>query len=259
MAIVKTSAVVLGSFALGESDRVVTFFTRHCGKVRGVAKGARRLRSRFGGALELLTLGELVFFDNGRSDLVHVDHFDIVRPFQRVRDDLERLGQAAWIAECLTRLTAERDPSPVLYGLLVRALAGIESGHSPRRLALVFGLRGIDVLGHRLRIDVCTACGRRRGSGSGRVAIDLEGGGLVCAGCARGVDALDVGAGTVDALRRLRGMAWAEAVTAPFGRAEPELRAILDAHVTHLIGQPPRTARFVREVERLSAVPGNAP
>jgi len=54
-------------------------------------------------------------------------------------------------------------------------------------------------------------------------------------------------------------MAWTEAIAAPFGRAESELRAILDAHVTHLIGHPPRTTRFVREVERLSALPGNAP
>jgi DNA repair protein RecO (recombination protein O) len=259
MAVTRTSAVVLGSFPLGESDRVVTFFSRHCGKVRGVAKGARRLRSRFGGALELLTLGELVFFDNGRSELVQVDHFDIVRPFARARDDLERLGQAAWIAECLTRLTAERDPSPVLYGLVVRALAGIEAGHAPRRLALVFGFRSIDALGHRLRIDVCMGCGRRRSSQPGRVAIDPEGGGLVCESCARGVDVVDVGASTVDALRRLRGMAWTEAIAAPFGHAESELRAILDAHVTHLIGHPPRTTRFVREVERLSALPGNAP
>jgi DNA repair protein RecO (recombination protein O) len=259
MALTKTSAVVLGSFDLGESDRVVTFFTRQCGKVRGVAKGARRLRSRFGGALELLTLGELVFFDNGRSELVQVDHFDIVRPFERVRGDLERLGQAAWIAECLTRLTAERDPSPVLYGLLVRALAGIEAGRPPRRVALVFGLRGIDALGHRLRLDACTGCGRRRAPEPGRLAIDLEGGGLVCGRCARGADVLEVGAGTIDALRRLRGMAWSEATVTPLGQTEPELRGILDAHVTHLIGQPPRTTRFVREVERLLALPGNTP
>src|SRR5688500_17393415 len=97
MAVERTSALVIGLFALGESDRIVTFFTRRFGKVRGVAKAARRLRSRFGSALELFTLGELVFFDNGRTELVQIDHFDIVRPFDGARDELERLGQAAWM------------------------------------------------------------------------------------------------------------------------------------------------------------------
>src|SRR5438876_11808691 len=114
MAVEKSSAIVIGSFALGESDRVVTFFTRRFGKVRGVAKAARKMKSRFGSALELFTEGEIVFFDGGRSELVQVDHFDITQPFAGVRDDLERLGQAAWMADCVARLTAVREPSPAL-------------------------------------------------------------------------------------------------------------------------------------------------
>src|SRR5262247_969625 len=129
----KSRAVVIGSLPLGGSDRIVSFFSREFGKIRGVARAARRMRSRFGGALELLTLGELVFFDSGRSELVQVDHFDIVHPFEGVRGDLERLGQAAWMVECVARLTADRDPSATLFGLLVRALHGVETGDPPRR------------------------------------------------------------------------------------------------------------------------------
>src|SRR5262245_4130779 len=128
MALGTSSAVVIGSVPLGESDRIVTFFSRDFGKVRGVARAARRMRSRFGSALELLTLGQLVFFDSGRSELVQIDHFDIVYPFEAVRSDLERLGQAAWIVECVSRLTADRDPSATLYSLLVRALRSIDIG-----------------------------------------------------------------------------------------------------------------------------------
>src|SRR2546425_1025312 len=109
MGLGKSAAVVIGSFPLGESDRLVTFYSRDFGKIRGVAKAARRMRSRFGSALELCTLGELVFFDTGRSELVRIDHFDITRPFNRLRENLETLAQAAWIVECMARLTAERD------------------------------------------------------------------------------------------------------------------------------------------------------
>jgi len=57
MGLGRSAAVVIGSFPLGESDRVVTFFSRDFGRLRGVAKAARRLKSRFGGSLELFTLG----------------------------------------------------------------------------------------------------------------------------------------------------------------------------------------------------------
>ncbi|MBI2493086.1 MAG: DNA repair protein RecO, partial [Candidatus Rokubacteria bacterium] len=95
MGLGRTAAIVIGSFPLGESDRVVTFYSREHGKIRGVARAARRIRSRFGGALELFTQGELVFFDTGRSDLLRIDHFDIVRPFNQVRESLDALGHAA--------------------------------------------------------------------------------------------------------------------------------------------------------------------
>src|SRR5262249_34622225 len=99
MALGRSAAVVIGSFDLGESDRVVTFYAREHGKVRGVAKASRRMRSRFGGALELFTLGELVVFDTGRSELVRVDHFDVLEPFASLRAHLARLGQAAGSVE----------------------------------------------------------------------------------------------------------------------------------------------------------------
>jgi DNA repair protein RecO (recombination protein O) len=251
MALGTCSAVVIGRFPLGESDRVVTFFSREFGRIRGVAKSARRIRSRFGSALEPFTLGQLVFFDTGRSDLVRIDHFDILRPFDHVRDDLERLGQAAWMAECVARLTAERDVNPLVYGLLLRALRSLESGAPPSRVAVVFGLRCVDALGHRLRIDACVTCRRSAGLRS-PVFIDVDLGGLLCASCAADGNAtVRVAPATVGVLKRLRGMAWAEATAGRLGPAEAELREVLDAQIERLIGHPTRTSRFLREVSRV--------
>ena len=243
-------AVVVGSFPLGESDRVVTFFTREFGRLRGVAKAARRLRSRFGGALELFTLGELVFFDTGRSELARIDHFDVTQPFARLRENLEALGEAAWIVEIVARTTGERDRQPALYGLLVRALRAMEVAPRPARVAVCFGVRCLDVLGHRPRLDRCVECGRvypfpRPSVGEA---------GLVCEGCRPGVDAVPVAAATVAAFTRLRAVRWDEAIAAPVGRAGPELRAVLDTQLSRLIGQPTRSGRFIREVHRLSEV-----
>src|SRR5260370_39539754 len=99
MGLEKTQAVVIGRRGLGESDRLVTFYSRRFGKIHGGARAARRPRSRFGGALELFTLGGLVVFDTGKSDLLRIDHFAILHPVSRVRDALAPFGHRARIAE----------------------------------------------------------------------------------------------------------------------------------------------------------------
>lgn len=254
MALGRSAAVVIGSFPLGESDLLVTLFSRQYGKVRGVARSARRMRSRFGGALEVFTLGELIFFDGGRGDLVQIDHFDIVRPFARLREDLERLGQAAWMAECVGRLTAERDPHSAVYGLLVRALTAIETGRPPARAASAFGVRCVDALGHRLRLDRCVACGIR--SGTGGPAIDVARGGVLCRRCAAAAPGvLVVSPAALRALGWLRTCSWPEAMAAVLPPIENELRQLLDTHVAHLSGHSGRASRFLREVDKLVGGP----
>jgi DNA repair protein RecO (recombination protein O) len=250
-----STAVVIGSFPLGESDRVVTFFTRDFGRLRGVAKRARRLRSRFGGALELFTLGHLVFFDTGRSDLVRIDHFDVTHPFAALRESLEALGEAAWVVEVVGRTTGERDRQPALYGLLVRALRAMEAAARPPRVSVCFGVRCLDVLGHRPRLDRCAECARAYPF----PRPSLGESGVVCEACRPGTDAVPVAPATVAAFARLRALRWEEAVATPVGRAGPELRAVLDTHLSRLIGQPTRSGRFIRELRRLSEVSGERP
>jgi len=249
MALHKTQGIVIGRRALGESDRLVEFYTRDHGRVRGVAKSARRTRSRFGSALELFTLGELVFFDTGRSELVRVDHFDIVHPFLRVREHLERLGQGAWVVECLTRLTADRDPQPALFGLVLRSLRALEGGARPQRVATCFGLRAVDLLGHRPRIDRCVDCGRLYPfPGAG---LDVLAGGLLCADCGPGADALTLSGGAVGLLKRLRTLGWDEGIRLPLAAAlDAELAATVEGVMGRLIGSLPRASRFLAQTRR---------
>jgi DNA repair protein RecO (recombination protein O) len=252
MGLGRSAAVVIGSFPLGESDRVVTFFSRDFGRLRGVAKAARRIRSRFGGALELFTLGQLVFFDTGRSELVRIDHFDVTEPFAALREDLGTLGEAAWIVEIVARTTGERDRQPALYGLLVRALRAMQTAGRPARVAVCFGVRCLDVLGQRPRLDRCVECGRTYPFPRPALAE----GGVVCERCRPAADAVPIAAGTVAAFERLRGQRWEDAVATPVGPVGPELRAVLETHLSRLIGHPTRSGRFLRELRRLEPTPG---
>lgn len=253
MSLGKSTAVVIGSFPLGESDRVVTFFAREHGKIRGVAKASRRPRSRFAGSLELFTVGELIFFDTGRSDLVRIDHFDVLHPLARLREDLDRIGHASWVVECLGRLTADRDPHVGLYALLVRSLRSMERG-AAGRTAICFIVRCLDVVGHRPRLDACVECGRP----APFPRACLGEGGLVCDACVPGLPGLvPISPAAIAALDRLRRVAWDDALTEPLGRTEGELKTLLEAHLTRLIGQPPRATQFLREVRRLSGMAGD--
>ena len=252
MGLGRSAAVVIGSFPLGESDRVVTFFSRDFGRIRGVARAARRLKSRFGGSLELFTLGQLVFFDTGRSELVRIDHFDVTHPFAALREDLGRLGEASWMVEIVARTTGERDRQPALYGLLVRALRAMAEAPRPPRVAACFGVRCLDLLGHRPRLDRCVECGRAYPFS--RPAVGE--GGVMCESCAQrpGARAVPVTPATLTAFERLRAVRWEDAIGSPIGRPGPELRALLDTQLAHVIGQPTRSGRFLRELKRLEEI-----
>jgi DNA repair protein RecO (recombination protein O) len=249
MALHKTRAVVIGRRAFGESDRLVDFYTRDYGKVRGIARSARRPRSRFGSALELFTLGEMVFFDTGRSELVQVDHFDIVRPFVGVREHLERLGQGAWAVEVVARLSADRDPHPALFTLLVRTLTAMEASRRPARVAACFGLRAVDLLGHRPRIDRCVSCGQLHPFPD--AALDMTAGGLVCAACRPGADAIPLSGGLVGTLKRLRALSWDEALRLNLAaEVDAELGVVLEGLLARLMGRYPLSSRFLTQTRR---------
>ena len=249
MALHKTRAIVMGRRAFRESDRLVDFYTRDYGKMRGIARSARRPRSRFGSALELFTLGEMVFFDTGRSELVQVDHFDIVQPFVGVREHLERLGQGAWAVEVVSRLSADRDPQPALFGLLVRMLQAMETSRRPARVAACFGLRAVDLLGHRPRIDRCVSCGRLHPFED--AALDVAAGGLVCSACRPSADAIPLSGALVGTLKRLRALSWEEALRLNLAaELDAELAVVLEGLLARLMGRYPLSSRFLSQTRR---------
>ena len=126
MPLYTADALILRTYALGESDRIVIFLTRDRGKKRGVAKNARQSRRRFGGALEPMTCGRVGYFERERRDLVRVQYVEALRsPLAAV--NAEALGYVAYFAELLDEWAPEADPNETLYRLgasMVEALVG---------------------------------------------------------------------------------------------------------------------------------------
>jgi DNA repair protein RecO (recombination protein O) len=149
-----TDALILRTYTLGESDRIVVFLTRDRGKKRGVAKNARQSRRRFGGALEPMTRGRVGYFERERRDLVRVDFVEAQRsPLSAAGG--EALGYVGYFAELIDEWAQEADPSETMFRLGASMVDAIVAGVPIEPLARYFEywllrLQGVYGTGARL-------------------------------------------------------------------------------------------------------------
>src|SRR5438034_2896618 len=116
MPLYTTDALILRTYKLGESDRIVVFLTRDRGKKRGVAKNARQSRRRFGGALEPMTHGRVGYVERERRDLVRLEYVEPIRSPLAAADG-EALGYVEYFAELIDECAPEADPNETLFRL----------------------------------------------------------------------------------------------------------------------------------------------
>jgi recombinational DNA repair protein (RecF pathway) len=127
MPLYTADALILRTYKLGESDRIVVFLTRDRGKKRGVAKNARQSRKRFGGALEPMTHGRVGYVERERRDLVRLEYVEPLRSPLRAADG-EALGYVEYFAELIDEWAQEADPNETLFRLGVSILDAIAAG-----------------------------------------------------------------------------------------------------------------------------------
>jgi DNA repair protein RecO (recombination protein O) len=125
----KTEAFVLRTYSLAEADKICVFLAKDSGKVRGVAHGARKLRSRFGSSLEPLTQVALTFYEKEGRELVSISSCDIVQShFRRAALDFQTASAFSYMAEMLVEFLPDREPNEHVYRLLAATLESIEDG-----------------------------------------------------------------------------------------------------------------------------------
>ena len=184
----KTEAVVLRSIRLGEADRVLHLYTAERGRVGAVAKGVRKVRSRFGGRLEPLFRVKLVLHE-GRGDLCTVTSAETVHAHASLRDRRDSLERATQACETVLRLFDSEEPNLPAYNLLCRELGLLDSdpGAATRAQALAFRMKLLLAAGFAPELATCATCGEREHLG----AFSGSAGGVVCASCEAGSFALE--------------------------------------------------------------------
>jgi DNA repair protein RecO (recombination protein O) len=179
----RAQGIVLRSMRLGEADRIVTFYTQAHGRIRGVAKGVRKSKSRFGGRLEGFTHVDLQLY-RGRSDLDTVTQADIITRPHRIREDYASFCAASAMADAVDRTTPERERNVRVFLLLRSALQALEDGAvDPALMAYAFLAKLASNAGLHPTLSVCVDCG-----GPGRVAFSYDRGGTVCGACTDRMD-----------------------------------------------------------------------
>src|SRR6185437_15721163 len=160
MAAEKTLALVLRVVEFSETSSVVTLFTRDFGKIRGLAKGARRPKGPFESALDLLSQCRIVFLRKSSDALDLLTEAKLERRFRPAPRSLSSLYAGYYVAELLNEFTDDSDPHPQLFDVAVEILQALSGGQgSVAASVLRFELSTLRLLGHLPSLDACAECG----------------------------------------------------------------------------------------------------
>jgi DNA repair protein RecO (recombination protein O) len=183
MALVKSRAITLKTYKLGETSKVVVCYTRDFGKVRLVAKGVRKGGGRLGAALEPMVVSGVVFYLRPGRELSLVSQAEVERQWPELRRDVVRMAYGGAVLELTDALVSEQETDAALFDLLettLDAVAGADEGLLDPVLWR-FEVLLSSALGYGPELSQCVVCGNRT---AGEIRFSPRLGGLVCGSCA---------------------------------------------------------------------------
>jgi DNA repair protein RecO (recombination protein O) len=244
---IRVHAIVLRHANWGEADRLVTLYTREQGKMRAIAKGARKITSRKAGHLEPFTQVKLQLA-RGR-DLFIVTQADTLDAYQPLRENLVLTGYASYLVELLDRFVYENESAnPTLYRLLADSLKRLAGGGDTWLAVRYYEMRLLDFLGFRPQLLECANCGREIKPEDQFFSFSL--GGVVCPRCGQGLPHLkSISVGTLKYLRHFQRSSYGEASRAqPSAEVRAEAENLMQAYFTYLLERELNSPGFLKSV-----------
>ena len=161
----ETEAIILKTFPLGEADRLVSFLGRTSGRMRGVAAGARRLKSRYGSTLQVLSHVQLWYIEKETRDLVRIQQCEPLESFNRAQSDYELSIGLALVSEVAEQVLPEHEVSEAMFRLILLAVREIERRSNWLLPLSYFAFWTVRLAGWLPRFDACATCGKLFGKG----------------------------------------------------------------------------------------------
>ncbi|OGW78068.1 MAG: DNA repair protein RecO [Omnitrophica bacterium RIFCSPLOWO2_02_FULL_45_16] len=250
MPIQKSGAIILRSQALRETSLILTFYTEGFGKINGIVRGVRGPHAQYGGgSLEIFAHDEIIFYERKKSDIFTVSQCDLIEFFNPIRQSLERLAYASYMAELLDSVTSPGDKNAEVFFLLLNSLKLLSGESSARRVARIFEIKLLNLLGLMPTLGTCANCGNKTDM---PVKFSVIQGGLICKNCL-GADknAMSILPGTVKFIEHIRGssferVARLKVVSSVGKELEAILRKFLDYHIERRL----KSLEFLKEIEK---------
>ncbi|MBV9454197.1 MAG: DNA repair protein RecO [Rubrobacter sp.] len=233
MAVYKSKGIVLRSIRYGEADRILDLYTQDMGLVSAIAKGIRRIKSRFGGRLEPLSCVDFLAYEGRTLDTI--TQVEVLRSFHRVRESLTRLQAVGAMVAMVRVLSGGDEADRRVFNLLYHALDALEAhGENVKSIEAAFSLKLSSLAGYTPRLDFCVSCERDPTEGELYFAPPL--GGVLCDDCSTVTEgAFPLLPNTLAALQSLIARPIKEAAVA--GKLEESVRRLAYSHaIAHAPG-----------------------
>jgi len=242
----KTDAVVIRLTDFSETSQVASLFTRDFGRISVLAKGAKRLNSRFESALDLLSECRIVFIRKSSSNLDILTEAGLLCRFRPAGRDMMSLYGGYYVAELLAGLTEEYDPHPGLFDIATETLGALSKPRSCAGQIVRFELAILREIGNLPNLESCPGCSCPLSSG-GPFVFRVSQGGLFCSRCfSHHNERRPVHAGTIRLMQALADpeREFPERLTIQTSQLQ-EMRFTMTAAISNCLGRRPRMLRYI--------------
>ena len=248
----RTEAIILKRTNFGEADRLLTLYTREFGKLKAIAKGARKPQSRKTGHVELFMRTRFLLAE-GR-DLYIITQAEMIEAYPALREDLVRTTYASYVVELLDRFTVEEDANRDIYRLLAKALGWLGEADDMRLPTRTYELRLLGLTGFQPQLFQCVSCTEPVQEQDQFFSAEL--GGLLCPNC-RPADrsAKPITAVAVKVLRYLQTRPWDTVKSLQLKRPlHTELETLMHAYLTHILERNLKSVAFLHRLREEAAL-----
>ncbi len=187
----KTTGIIIKVRSYGEGNKHLTVYTRGFGKIHAVAKGASKIKSRFGSTIELFTETKLFLYKQQNKDLYLLTQTEIETHFKNISKNVKKYTYASAVSDFINTFVPFGEKSRSLYELFFNTLSKINSEENESRIFSMFMVKFLTQTGFKIALNLCASCGNGLVQNR-RMAVSPKHGGVVCEDCSNGISTVEV-------------------------------------------------------------------
>lgn len=247
MNITSSSSIIMRVREFGESDLLITFFTPTEGKIKGVAKGARRSKARFVNCLDIFSLVNLEYSLKKKDSLYFIHSGKLLDAFPGLRKDYNTLIKASYMIELTEILFPWHLPDRGMFNVLKSCFEIMDKGGNTDMIPVFFELSAMALGGYGINLNKCCVCGRKY-TGQGTAVFRPDTGGIACMRC-QDITKRTPGLcpETVRTINRIQACGLSEDITDNCTSIEflNEIRPVLKLHREYRLECTPKSSNYI--------------